>query len=310
MSNTNTRKKKSNEIDMCNGPLLGKILLFAIPVMLSGMLQLLFNAADIIVVGRYAGSDALAAVGSTSSLINLFVNLFIGLSVGTNVVVARFFGAKKEKDVSESVHTAILTSAVSGIILVIAGQVLAKPLLILMGAPEAVLNQSILYLKIYFIGMPVVMVYNFGSAILRAVGDTRRPLYYLLIAGVINVVLNLIFVIQFNMGVAGVAWATVISQVISAVLIVKCLMEYDGMIHLDLKKLKIHKDKFIAIIKIGIPAGIQGMIFSFSNVLIQSSVNSFGATAMAGNTISGNIEGFIYTAMNVLVKYWEYVYYV
>ena len=205
------RKIKSHEIDMCNGPLFGKILVFTIPVMLSGILQLLFNAADIIVVGRYAGSDSLAAVGSTSPLINLLVNIFVGLSVGTNVVVARFYGAGKVKDVDETVHTAILTSMISGVILIVIGITLSKPLLILMGAPENVLSKSVLYLKIYFIGMPATMVYNFGSAILRAVGDTRRPLYYLIVAGIINVCLNLIFVVRFDMGVAGVAVATVIS---------------------------------------------------------------------------------------------------
>ena len=292
------RKTKSHEIDMCNGPLFGKILLFTIPVMLSGILQLLFNAADIIVVGRYAGSDSLAAVGSTSPLINLLVNIFVGLSVGTNVVVARFYGAGKIKDVDETVHTAILTSMISGIILIAIGIILSRPLLILMGAPENVLSKSVLYLKIYFIGMPATMVYNFGSAILRAVGDTRRPLYYLVVAGIINVCLNLAFVIKFDMGVAGVAMATVISQLISAVLILKCLIKYEGMCKLHLNRLKIHKDKFIRIIKIGLPAGMQGAIFSVSNVLIQSSVNSFGDIAMAGNTAAASIEGFIYTSMN------------
>ena len=293
-------QSKKYEIDMCNGPLLGKMMVFYIPLMLSGVLQLLFNAADIIVVGRFAGSEALAAVGSTSSLINLLVNLFIGLSVGANVLVARFYGAGQKKELAEMVHTAILTSLVSGAILVVIGVVLAGPALRLMGTPEDVINQSVLYMRIYFCGMPAMMAYNFGSAVLRAVGDTKRPLYYLLIAGVVNVVLNLIFVICFSMGVAGVALATVISQVISAVLVLRCLVLSDSDYRLVLKELKIVPDKLIKMIQIGVPAGLQGALFSVSNVLIQSSVNSFGSVAMAGNTAASNIEGFVYTAMNAL----------
>lgn len=291
-------KSKSYEIDMCNGPLFGKIMLFFVPLMLSGILQLLFNAADIVVVGRFAGNQALAAVGSTSSLINLLVNVFIGLSVGANVLVARFYGANKEKELSEMVHTAILTALISGCILVVLGAVLSGPALRLMDTPEDVIDQSILYMRIYFIGMPAMMAYNFGSAILRAVGDTKRPLYYLLIAGVVNVILNLIFVIVFSMGVAGVAWATVLSQVISAALVLRCLIKSDAGYRLDLKQLKIVPDKLLKMIQIGVPAGLQGALFSISNVLIQSSVNSFGSLAMAGNTAASNIEGFVYTSMN------------
>lgn len=291
-------KSKSYEIDMCNGPLFGKIMLFFVPLMLSGILQLLFNAADIVVVGRFAGNQALAAVGSTSSLINLLVNVFIGLSVGANVLVARFYGANKEKELSEMVHTAILTALISGCILVVLGAVLSGPALHLMETPEDVIDQSILYMRIYFIGMPAMMAYNFGSAILRAVGDTKRPLYYLLIAGVVNVILNLIFVIVFSMGVAGVAWATVLSQVISAALVLRCLIKSDAGYRLDLKQLKIVPDKLLKMIQIGVPAGLQGALFSISNVLIQSSVNSFGSLAMAGNTAASNIEGFVYTSMN------------
>lgn len=296
------KQKKNYEIDMCNGPLLGKILAFSIPLMLSGMLQLLFNAADIVVVGQFAGNDSLAAVGSTSSLINLLVNLFIGLSVGANVLVARFYGAGQKKELSEMVHTAILTSLVSGVLLIFVGVLLAEPALRLMDTPEDVLVQAVLYMRIYFVGMPVMMAYNFGSAILRAVGDTKRPLYYLLAAGVVNVVLNLVFVIVFSLGVAGVAIATVISQVVSALLVLRCLMHSDGDYRLILKELKIVPDKLFKMIQIGLPAGLQGMLFSISNVLIQSSVNSFGSIAMAGNTAASNIEGFIYTAMNSLYQ--------
>ena len=295
-------KNKSYEMDMCNGPLFGKILLFAVPLMLSGILQLLFNAADIVVVGRFAGSQALAAVGSTSSLINLLINVFVGLSVGANVLVARYYGGQKDKDVSETVHTAITTSIISGLFLVILGVAAARPLLELMGTPEDVLDQSVLYMRIYFAGMPVLMLYNFGSAILRAVGDTRRPLYFLFAAGVVNVCLNLIFVVGLHMGVDGVGWATVISEHISAFLVVKSLMKAPGSMRLDLKKLKIHKKKLKQIVKVGLPAGMQGAIFSISNVLIQSSVNSFGSIAMAGNTASSNVEGFVYTAMNAVYQ--------
>ena len=294
--------KKSYEIDMCNGPLLGKILLFSVPLMMSGILQLLFNAADIIVVGRFAGSSALAAVGSTSALINLLINVFVGLSVGVNVLVAKYYGGRREKDMSETVHTAITTSVLSGLFLVVLGLVAVKPLLHLMGTPDDVLSQSVLYMRIYFLGMPVLMLYNFGAAILRAIGDTRRPLYFLFAAGIVNVVLNLFFVIGLGMGVDGVAWATVISEHISALLVLKSLMEAPGALKLSLKNLRIHPKKLKRIIKIGLPAGMQGAIFSISNVLIQSSVNSFGSIAMAGNTASSNIEGFVYTAMNAVYQ--------
>lgn len=291
---------KKYEIDMCNGPLLGKILQFSLPLMLSGILQLLFNAADMIVVGRWVGSNALAAVGSTGSLINLLVNVFIGLSVGTNVLVARYYGARQDKELSDMVHTAILTAFVCGVALIFIGFFASPAALRAMGAPEEVLNQSILYVRIYFAAMPAMMVYNFGSAILRAVGDTRRPLYFLTFAGIVNVILNLFFVLVCSMGVAGVALATAISQVISAILVVYCLMKSEGAYRLDLRALRIVPHKFVMMAKIGIPAGLQGAIFSISNVLIQSSVNSFGAIAMAGNSAAGNLEGFVYTAMNAL----------
>lgn len=292
------KTKKSYEIDMCNGPLLGKLLLFALPLMLSGILQLLFNAADVIVVGRFAGNQALAAVGSTGSLTNLLVNLFIGLSVGTNVLVARYYGAKQEREVEETVHTSIIISIIGGILLAIIGFVAAKPLLVLMDTPADVIEQSVLYMRILFLGMPMMLLYNFGSAILRAIGDTRRPLYFLVVAGIVNVILNLWFVIGLHMGVAGVATATVISQCVSAGFIIYCLFHTQGCYRLQLSKMHMNYDKLAKIAKIGLPAGLQGSLFAISNVLIQSSVNSFGSIAMAGNTAGANVEGFVYTAMN------------
>ncbi len=290
--------QKSYEIDMCNGPLLGKIMLFTLPLMLSGILQLLFNAADVVVVGRFAGNEALAAVGSTGALTNLLVNLFIGMSVGANVLVARYYGGKQEEEVSRTVHTSMLVSAAGGVILAVLGIVLAKPLLLLMDTPDNVINHSVLYMRIYFLGMPVMLIFNFGSAILRAVGDTRRPLFYLIIAGVINVALNLWFVIGFHMGVAGVALATVISQCVSTALIVRSLLKSEGCLRLRPERLRMDWEKFGKIAAIGLPAGLQGSLFSISNVLIQSSVNSFGSVAMAGNTAASNIESFVYVAMN------------
>ena len=289
--------KKSYEINMCEGPILGKVLIFSIPLMLSGILQLLFNAADVIVVGRFAGSQSLAAVGSTSALINLLINVFMGFSVGVNVLVARYYGGRKERDVSETVHTAVTLSLVCGLILVAVGLALTRPLLELMGTPDDVIDKAVLYMQIYFIGMPANMLYNFGSAILRAVGDTKRPLYYLSAAGVVNVILNLISVIIFHMDVAGVALATIISQIISALCVLRCLMCHESCLKIRLGELKIHKEKLMGIVKVGLPAGMQGAIFSISNVLIQSSVNSFGSIAMAGNTAAQNIEGFIYNTM-------------
>lgn len=294
--------KKSYEMDMCNGSIFKKLLIFALPLMLSGILQLLFNAADIVVVGKFTGSHALAAVGSTGALINLFVNVFIGFSIGTNVLVAQYFGARDEKNVQETVHTSILLGIVGGFILIVAGIVFAKPMLEWMDTPDNVLEHAVLYMRIYFVGMPAMLVYNFGAAILRAIGDTKRPLYYLLSAGVINVVLNLFFVIVLDMGVAGVAAATVASQVVSAVLIVRCLMQSEGIYRLNLHELKLHRKKLVRIVQIGLPAGLQGAVFSLSNVLIQSSVNSFGSVAMAGNTAAGNIEGFVYTSMNAIYQ--------
>ena len=293
---------KSYEMDMCSGPLLRKILLFALPLAFSGVLQLLFNAADIVVVGRFTGSTAMAAVGSTTSLINLMVNLFIGLSVGANVVIARSYGAGDRQAVHRGVHTSILAAAVCGTVMIFVGLALSRPMLELMDTPEDVIDQATVYLRIYFVGMPAVLLYNFGAAILRAVGDTRRPLYFLTIAGIVNVVLNLFFVIVFSMGVAGVALATIISQTISAGLILYCLWHTTGACRLIPSELRIHKDQLLAILRIGLPAGLQGVIFNISNVLIQSSVNSFGSAVMAGNTAASNIEGFVYTSMNAVYQ--------
>ena len=285
-------------MNMCEGPLVGKMLVFTIPLMFSGILQLLFNAADTIVVGRYAGSEALAAVGSTTALINLLVNLFMGLSVGANILISRYYGAKRETDIQETVHTSITVAALAGILLAVLGNVFAKPLLLLMGSPEDVVDLAAIYVKIYFMGMPVILIYNYGSAILRAIGDTKRPLYYLTIAGVVNVVLNLIFVIGFDMSVAGVALATILAQCVSVALLMRCMCKMEGSCRLEFKKLGIHKEKALLLLKYGLPAGLQGSVFSFSNVLIQSSINSFGSVAMAGSSAAANIEGFIYVAMN------------
>ena len=295
-------EKKKYEIDMCNGPILKKMLLFAVPLMFSSILQLLFNAADIVVVGRFAGDDSLAAVGSTSSLINLLTNLFIGLSVGANVLVARYFGAKKEEDLKETVHTAMTLSILGGIVLTIIGMVGAPVILTWMQTPPEVLSLAVTYLRVYFVGMTAMMVYNFGSSILRAIGDTKRPLYFLTIAGVVNVALNLVFVIVFHWGVFGVGLATTISQVISAFFVLRCMMREQGGIRLDLKCLGINKSKLLQIMQIGIPAGFQGMLFSLSNVVIQSSVNSFGNIVVAGNSAASNIEGFVYVGMNAFYQ--------
>lgn len=294
--------KKQYIMDMCSGSVLKKMLLFSLPLMASGVLQLLFNAADVIVVGNFAGDISMGAVGSTSSLINLFTNLFVGLSVGVNVIAARAHGAGDYNLMHDTVHTAMLISVISGAVLAVLGFILAPELLVLMNATEAQLPLAILYLRIYFLGMPASMVYNFGSAILRAVGDTKRPLYFLTTAGVINVLLNMLFVIAFKMDVAGVALATVISQLISAGLIVVCLTRDESAIHLDIKSLRIKSKILLSFFRIGLPAGFQGVIFSLSNVVIQSSVNLFGDTVISGNSAAASIEGFIYMAMNTFYQ--------
>lgn len=275
--------KKNYEMDMCNGRILGKMLRFAVPLMLSSMLQLLFNAADLVVIGKYGKEYGVSAVGSNTALINLLTNLFIGLSVGTNVLVARYFGAKSNEELSETIHTSMLLSVLSGLGLTVIGVIFARDFLVLMRVPKEVIGLATTYLRIYFLGMPAMMVYNFGSAILRAAGDTKRPLYLLMAAGVINVGLNLLLVIVFRLDVAGVGIATVVSQMISAVLIVVCLMKNKGKIKLEFSKLKIHKVKLLDILRIGVPAGLQGVIFALSNVVIQSSVNLFGPDVIDGD---------------------------
>lgn len=289
---------QKRNMDMSSGPLLSKMLIFALPIMAMNMLQLLFNAVDMIVVGRFSGSHALAAVGATGSLINLIVTLFMGLSVGTNVIVAQDLGADKQLEVSQSVHTSIAISIIGGVIVMVVGLLFCRPLLSLMGTPADIFDLSVLYMKIFFLGMPASMVYNFGAAILRAVGDSRRPMNYLLIAGIVNVVLNLFFVIVLHMSVDGVAWATVISQYISVFLIMLCLLKSDGAIRFIPRKLRINPKKLKAIVKIGLPAGLQSLLFSISNVLIQSAVNSFGSTMVAASSAASNVEGFIGTTMN------------
>ena len=293
---------KDHTMDLTSGAVLPKMLRFSLPIMASGVLQLLFNAADIIVVGRFAGDNSMGAVGSTTALINLFTNLFIGLSVGVNVIAARSHGANSKDDMQDIVHTSVLLSVICGAVLAAVGAVLAPEMLELMETPPEQLSLAVTYLRIYFIGMPAMMLYNFGAAVLRAVGDTKRPLYFLITAGVVNVLLNLLFVIVFKMDVAGVALATVISECVSAALTVICLVKEKGAIHLDFRKLKLHGLVMRAVVRVGLPAGFQGVIFSLSNVVIQSSVNLFGETVVSGNSAAQSIEGFIYMAMNTFYQ--------
>lgn len=298
----NNVKKNKFEIDMCNGSIMDKLISFSLPLMVSGILQLAFNAVDIIVVGRFSGSQALAAVGSTTALINVFTNLFIGISLGANVLAARFYAAGKDREMSETVHTSITLALISGIMMAVIGVLLAKWALEIMGTPDDVIGQSALYMRIYFMGMPFFMLYNYGAAILRAVGDTKRPLLFLIISGATNVVLNLLLVIQFHLGVAGVAIATVISQCISCILVLRCLYLSDGSYQLRFNKLGMKTRYVKQIFQIGIPAGIQSTIINFSNVLLQSSVNSFGSVAMAGYTAANNILGFLYVSVNSITQ--------
>lgn len=293
MDNT---KEKNN--DLTSGPLTIKIIKFIIPLMLTGILQLLYNAADSIVVGHYDGSSALAAVSSVGALINLLVNAFMGLSVGAAVVVAQDYGAKDYEGVSKTVHTSYLISIIGGIVVGAIGLIFSRQFLIWMGSPEDVLPLSTEYLMIYFIGTPANMAYNFGASILRSVGDTKRPLYFLTISGLVNIVLNLVLVIVFHMGVAGVAYATIISQILSAVMVIVYMMKSKDCVRFVPKKMRIHGDKLKKMLYIGLPAGFQGTVFSLSNVVIQSAVNSFGSLVMAGNGAASSLEGFTYTAMN------------
>ena len=295
-------KNNKYEIDMCNGTIMDKLISFALPLMISGMLQLMFNAVDIIVVGRFTGSQALAAVGSTTALICTFTNLFIGVSLGANVLAARFYASGKTKEMSETVHTAILLALISGIAMSIIGILCARESLVLIATPDDIIGQAALYLRIYFLGMPFFMLYNYGAAILRAVGDTKRPLMYLIAAGTANAVLDLVLVIIFKMGVAGVAIGTITSQFISCVLVIRCLCKTDAIYKLYISKLRIKKYYLIQILKVGLPAGIQSTVINFSNVLLQSSVNSFGEIAMAGYTAANNILGFLYVSVNSVTQ--------
>ena len=295
-------KKNKYEIDMCNGTVLDKLISFSIPLMLSSILQLLFNAVDIVVVGRFSGSRALAAVGSTTALINVFTNLFIGVSLGANVLAARFYATKQEKQMSETVHTAVTFALISGIVMVFVGLFFSKAVLLLMDTPSDVIGQSALYMRIYFIGMPFFMLYNYGAAILRSVGDTKRPLLFLIISGITNAVLNLILVIQFRLDVAGVAIATIIAQMISCILVLRCLYKSESSYQFRFSRLTLKWKYLKQIFQVGIPAGLQSTVINFSNAMLQSSVNSFGSVAMAGYTAANNIFGFLYAAANSVTQ--------
>ena len=295
-------EKNKFEIDMCNGPIMSKLISFSVPLILSGMLQLMFNAVDIIVVGQFSGSTSLAAVGSTTALINVFVNLFMGISLGANVVSARCYAMGRREEMSKTVHTAITIALVSGIIMAVIGVIFAKGALLLMGTPENVINLSTLYMRISFLGMPFFMLYNYGAAILRAVGDTKRPLIFLVISGCINAGINMLLVIVFDMGVAGVAIGTVISQFVSCALVINCLYRTKSSYQLRFSKLKIERDYMIQIFQVGVPAGIQSTVINFSNALLQSSVNSFGSVAMAGYTAANNVLGFLYVSVNSITQ--------
>lgn len=295
-------KKNKYEIDMCNGTLMDKLIVFAVPLMISGVLQLMFNAVDIIVVGQYSGSQSLAAVGSTTALINIFTNLFIGISMGVNVLAARFYAAGQDQEMSETVHTAILVALLSGVIMTFVGVGMARWALELMATPDDVIELSTLYMRIYFLGMPFFMLYNYGAAILRAVGDTRRPLFFLIAAGVTNAVLNVILVVKFHMAVEGVAIATVVSQLISCILVLRCLYQSESSYQLRFSKLRVNVSYLGQIFQVGIPAGIQSVVINFSNAMLQSAVNSFGSTAMAGYTAANNLLGFLYASVNSVTQ--------
>lgn len=287
-------KQKSNQIDMLHGSLMKKLLLFALPLAASSILQQLFNSADVAVVGRYAGSDALAAVGSNASVIALFVNLFVGLSVGANVVIANYIGQRQTEKVQDVVHTVILFGIISGVVMLLLGQVIARPILTMINTPSEVLDLAVLYLRIYFIGMPFIVVYNFGAAILRSIGDTKRPLYCLIISGVINVALNLLLVVVFHMGVAGVSIATDVANAVSAGIVLYALLHEKEPIRLYFNRLRIHKESLLRVLRIGAPSAIQTSVFSLSNVCIQSGINSFGPNAVAGSSTALNFEYFTY----------------
>ena len=296
------KQTKSFEIDMCSGTLMDKLISFSIPLMLSGILQLMFNAVDIVVVGRFAGSESLAAVGSTTALINVFTNLFIGISLGSNVLAARYYAAGKEREMSETVHSSLTLALISGVLMAFAGFFFSRTALEWMGTPDDVIDLAALYMKIYFIGMPFFMLYNYGAAILRAVGDTKRPLLFLVVSGLVNAGLNMIFVICFHMAVEGVAIATVISQLLSCIMVLICLYRTQGCYQFRFSKLGLKGVYVRQIFQVGIPAGIQSTVINFSNVLLQSSVNSFGSVAMAGYTAANNIFGFLYASVNSVTQ--------
>lgn len=287
---------------MCNGTIMDKLISFSFPLMLTSILQLMFNAVDIIVVGRFSGSQSLAAVGSTTALINIFTNLFIGISLGANVLAARYYAAGRDKEMSEAVHTAIFLALISGLIMAVVGVGASRFALTLMGTPDDVIDLSVLYMRIYFMGMPFFMLYNYGAAILRAVGDTKRPLFYLIAAGLANVVLDLLLVIVIPLNVAGVAVGTVASQMVSCILVLRCLYRIEGSYQLRFSRLTIKSEHLKMIFQVGVPAGIQSTVINFSNALLQSSVNSFGSTAMAGYTAANNIIGFLYSAVNAVTQ--------
>ena len=295
-------KKSKYEIDMCNGSIMDKLISFSFPLMISSILQLMFNAVDIIVVGRFSGSQALAAVGSTTALISLFTNLFIGISLGANVLAARYYAAGRDREMSEAVHTAIALALISGVLMAFVGLGASRQALALMGTPDDVIDQSALYMRIYFSGMPFFMLYNYGAAVLRAVGDTKRPLLFLCAAGLANVALDLLLVIVIPLDVAGVAIGTVASQCISCILVLRCLYKSEGSYQLRFSRLTIKAVYLKRIFQVGIPAGIQSTVINFSNVLLQSSVNSFGSTAMAGYTAANNVLGFLYSAINAVTQ--------
>ena len=294
---------KKYEIDMTQGSLFKNIIRFSVPLMLSNMLQLFYNAADMIVVGMFRGDNAVAAIGTTGALTALLINIFMGLSLGTTVIVSRSFGAQDYEGVRRAVHTTAILSIIAGLMSALAGEILSRPFLVMMGTPEGeVLESAVLYMKILFIGTPGTIIYNFGSAILRAVGDTKRPLYILSISGIVNVVLNLILVIYFGMSVDGVAIATVVSKYVAAFMVVWALVKTDGCYRLVLKEMKFYKDELKQILRIGIPASCQSAMFNLSNTVVQSGVNSFGSLAMAGSAAASNLENFIYNALTAFYQ--------
>ncbi len=296
------KSRNGLSMDMCSGPLVGKMISYAIPLVLSGIINRMFVMADSVILGRFAGSDALAAVGSTGSLIAMMTDLFIGLSVGVNIMVSRYCGAGNKKELDDTIHTAITTAILSSIILVLIGVIFAESLLRFMSTPEDIIDKSTLYMRIYFCSMPALMIYNFGSAIIRAFGDSKRPLYYLMAAGAAKTLLSLLFVVVFSMGVGGAALATVISQIFPALLVLFYLTKNNTDTRLNLHRLRMVPNKILQIVSIGVPAGLQAILFSLTNVLIQSSVNSFGSVTVAANSAAVNLENFVYASMEAVTQ--------